>query len=102
VGSWFATKIDGLFAQVMRAYNEFCPRKIDFCFLTLNSCLDEILASNGGNTYSIPHMGKAARLQAGTLPLCVGASAHAMSVARLVLGLEGDDDNDDGNGNGNE
>ena len=94
----FATKIDGLIAQVMRAYNEFCPRKIDFSFLTLHSCLDEILASNGGNSYSIPHMGKEARLRAGTLPLCVGASAHAMSVARMVLGLEGDDDDDDGDG----
>jgi hypothetical protein len=87
----FATEIDGLIAQVVRAYDEFPTRKINFGFLTLQSCLDEILCSNGGNTYSIPHMGKEKLLRAGTLPLRVRASPQAMSVAKQVLGLEGDD-----------
>jgi hypothetical protein len=40
----FATEIDGLIAQVIRAYNTFCQWKIDFGFvLTLHSCLDESL-----------------------------------------------------------
>jgi hypothetical protein len=84
-----------LIAQVIRAYDEFCPRKIDFAFLTLQKCLDEILASKGSNTYSIPHMGKERLLRAGTLPLRVGASPHALSVAKQVLGLERDDDDSD-------
>jgi hypothetical protein len=91
--------IDGLIAQVIRAYDNFCPRKINFGFLTSYSCLDEILASNGSKTYSIPNMGKKSLLRAGTLPLLVGASARALSVARQVLGLERDDD-DDGDNDG--
>jgi hypothetical protein len=54
----FADDIDDLIAQVIRAYDGFCPRKIDFGFLTLHSCLDQILASNGCIDYSIPVMGK--------------------------------------------
>ena len=95
----YAVTIDGLVAQVIRAYNEFCPRKIDFAFLTLQSCLDEILASNGNNTYKIPHMGKERLLRAGTLPVRVTASAQALAVARQVLlGLpeEEDGEADDG------
>jgi hypothetical protein len=36
----FAINIDGLIMQVNRAYDKFCPRKIDFGFLMLQSCLD--------------------------------------------------------------
>jgi hypothetical protein len=75
---------------------------INFGFITLHSCLDEILASNGSNTYSISHMGKEGLLQAGTLPLCVGASAHALSFARQVLGLEDNDNNNDGHNDSKE
>jgi hypothetical protein len=64
---------------------KFGPRKIDFGFLTLQSCLDEILASNGNNTYKIPHMGKERLLQAETLPVHVGASTHAFNIARQVM-----------------
>ncbi len=94
----FANDIDGLIQQVIRAYNKFCPRKIDFVgFPTLQSCLDEILASNGSNTYSIPPMGKEKLLDARTLPLHVGASANAISVARQVVDALGDDDNNNNN-----
>jgi hypothetical protein len=53
-----ADDIDGLIAQVIVAYDKFCPPKIDFGFLTLHSCLDQILASNGSNVYSIPIWGR--------------------------------------------
>ena len=45
--------IDGLIAQVLRAFERFDERKNDFGFLTLQCCLDDILKRNGGNTYSI-------------------------------------------------
>jgi 3-hydroxyisobutyrate dehydrogenase-like beta-hydroxyacid dehydrogenase len=51
---------------------------------------------NGSYTYSIPLMGKERLLQAGTLQLHVGASAHALSVAKQVLSLEHDKIVDDG------
>jgi hypothetical protein len=92
--------------QVIRAYDKFCPRKIDFGFLTLQSCLDETLASNGNNSYKTPHMGKERLLQAGTgtLPVRVGARA-ALNVARQVMvGLDDNDslDNDDECKNGDD
>jgi hypothetical protein len=95
----FAIDIDGLIMQVSRAYNKFFPRKMDFGFLTLQSCLDEILVSNGNNSYKKPHMGKATLLQAGVLPVSVGASARALNVARQVMVAL--DDNDDECKNGN-
>jgi hypothetical protein len=101
----FAIDIDGLIMQVSRAYDKFCPRKIDFGFLMLQSCLDEILVSNGNNTYKTPHMGKETLLQAGVLPVSVGVSAHAINVARQVMvGLDNNDslDNDDKCKNGDE
>jgi hypothetical protein len=101
----FAMDIDGLIMQVSRAYDEFCPRKIDFGFLTLQSCLDEILVSNGNNTYKIPHVGKATLLQAGDLPVSVGANARALNIARQVMvGLDDNDslENDDECKNGDD
>jgi hypothetical protein len=81
----------------MRAYNDFPPRKIDFGFLTLASCLDEIICSNVDNSYSIPHVGKERHLRAGTLPVQVEASPNAIAVATLVMAdehLDVDDDSD--------
>jgi hypothetical protein len=48
-----AAEKDGLIVQVIRACVEFCPRNVDFGFLTLQSCLDETLVSNGNNTCKI-------------------------------------------------
>jgi hypothetical protein len=82
----FACEIDGLIRQVERAYEEFPARKIDFGFLTLQSCLEEILLSNGDNKYKIPHMGKEKLLRLGTLPVHINASADACLIAREVMG----------------
>jgi hypothetical protein len=101
----FAIDINGLIMQVSRAYDEFCPRKIDFGFLTLQSCLDEILVSNGNNSYKKTHMGKATLLQAGVLPVSVGASACVLNVASQVMfRLDNNDslDNDDECKNGDD
>jgi hypothetical protein len=84
----FAYEIDGMITQVIRAFTEFGTRKIDFGFLTLQSCLDEILASSGRNTYKIPHIGKDRLLRAGALPVRIIASAHALDVARQMAGFE--------------
>jgi hypothetical protein len=86
----FAVDMDGLIAQVIKACVEFCPRKIEFGFLMLQSCHGEILISNGNNAHEIPRMGKETLLQDGTLPVRVAATAQALVVARQVL-----DDNDD-------
>jgi hypothetical protein len=45
------TTIEGLIAKVLRAFDEFDPRKIDCGFLTLQTCLNDMLEVNGGNDY---------------------------------------------------
>ena len=77
--------IDALIAQVRRAFELFEPRKIDFGFLvTLQTCLDEILAIHGGNDYTLQHIGKEQMLNAGILPARIVASERAMEVYRLI------------------
>jgi hypothetical protein len=71
--------------KVTRAYRYFSPQKVDFGFLTLQSCLEQMLITNGGNTYKIPLMGKERFLRNGVLPLHIGASATAVSYARQVM-----------------
>ena len=48
--------------QVLRAYADFEPQKIDKVFLTLMGHMDEILKIHGANDYKIPHIGKEALL----------------------------------------
>ncbi len=76
--------IDALIAQVRRAFELFEPRKIDFGFLTLQTCLDEILGVHGDNDYTLPHIGKEQMLNTGILPARIVASERAMSVYRMI------------------
>ena len=73
-----ANTIDGLIQQVMEAFADFDPRKIDYGFLTLQCCLDDILKTNGNNNYKIKHMGKEALLRMGLLPKRIAASESAL------------------------
>jgi hypothetical protein len=77
--------IDGLIAQVQEALRIFDDRKLDFGFLTLQCCLDDVLLCVGGNDYKIRHMGKAALLAAGELPLRLEATPNAVALARMVM-----------------
>jgi hypothetical protein len=92
----FALEIDGLIEQVNRAYKDFPSQKIDFGFITLQSCLQEILLSNGGNEYKIPHIGKERLLRSGTLQrVRIAALANACIVAREGVGeLDGEFEDD--------
>ena len=96
------TTIDRLINQVLHAFRDFEPQKINFGFLTLQCCLDDMMAANGGNDYRIRHMGKEVMLRNGTLPRTIGASESALNVFILFSGDAagdmidiGDDDEDD-------
>jgi hypothetical protein len=94
--SGFANNVDELVAQVLLAFDTFEPRKLDFAFLTLQYCLDDALSIHGDNNYSIQHIGKESMLAAGTLPVRVPASEHALEVRNLMEQQnEGDADTDD-------
>ncbi|KAI2499777.1 hypothetical protein MHU86_14720 [Fragilaria crotonensis] len=76
--------IDGLIGQVLRAFETFNERKNDFGFLTLQCSLDDILSCNGGNDYSIQHMGKERMLREGILPDRIKASEAAFYTFNFV------------------
>ena len=76
--------IEGLISQVLRAFESFDERKNDFGFLTLQCCLDDILICNGGNDYSIRHMGKERMLREGILPERIEASEAAVRMFNFV------------------
>jgi hypothetical protein len=101
------TTIDGLIAQVLQAFAEFEPRKIDCGFLTLQTCLNDMMEVNGGNDYKIRHLGKQALLrQFGYIPRSFQATAQALEVYQMFTGDgreihdSGDDNSDAGAGDG--
>ena len=82
----FATTIDGLIDQVLRAYREFDPMKISKGYLTLQSCMDEILNHHGSNDYKVPHIGKDAMIREhGRLPASIHLSERAKEVYLFVI-----------------
>jgi hypothetical protein len=76
--------MDELILQVQRAYEDFEPRKLDFAFLTLQCCIDDILTIYGDNDYKIRHMGKEAMLRDGTLPVSIVSSGAALEVYDML------------------
>jgi hypothetical protein len=83
-----AKNIDELIFRVEQAFTELDPRSIDCNFLTLQSCLDEIIKDHGGNNYKIPHLGKAKlRAEGGgncKLPDCLPVSDVAKDVLEQI------------------
>ena len=53
-----AQNVEGIIANVKRAYMEYDPRIINRAWLTYASCLNEIVLCQGNNNYKIPHMNK--------------------------------------------
>ena len=57
-----------LIKLVEKAYGEYPMRKLNYVWLTLQSCLNMIIENDGGNDYKIPHMGKESLERRGLLP----------------------------------
>jgi hypothetical protein len=58
-----------LIQHVLNAFNLFPRVKINHTWLTLQSCLNEIIEKHGGNDYKIPHYGKERLEREGRLPM---------------------------------
>ena len=100
--SGFANTIDELIIQVQRAYQTFPPRAIDYSFLTLQCCIDDILGIYGANDYAIRHMGKDALLRAGNLPTRIVAKASALATFNMFEGPAGGPDRVNNGENGDD
>ena len=70
--------------RVEQAFETFEPRKLDFGFLTLQCCIDDVLCSYGNNDYVIRHMGKEAMVREGTLPVSIVLSGRALEVFDMM------------------
>ena len=57
-----------LIKSVEKAYGEYPLRKLNYVWLTLQSCLNMIIENDGGNDYKILHMGKESMDRRGLLP----------------------------------
>jgi len=78
--------VDGLIGQVlMLAFRRFEPRKIDFGFLSLMQCMDNILKINGANHYRMSHMGKEVLLRAGELPAVLPVSDESLEAYNFMM-----------------
>jgi hypothetical protein len=60
--------VDELIAAVQEAYEDYPSSKLNKVFLTLQTCMIEILRSRGSNRYKIPHFKKQQLERAGLLP----------------------------------
>ncbi|KAL7154874.1 hypothetical protein ABFS83_03G033200 [Erythranthe nasuta] len=60
--------VDELINAVERAFEGFSARKSNRIFLTLQSCMIEIMRGKGSNKFKIPHMSKAMLEREGRLP----------------------------------
>ena len=79
-----------LIKSVEKAYGEYLWCKLNFVWLTLQSCLNKIIEHDGGNDYKIPHMGKESLWRRGRLPEVL----HVTPAANAWLNPTMDDDSD--------
>ncbi|XP_071699553.1 uncharacterized protein [Rutidosis leptorrhynchoides] len=64
--------IDELVSVVQTSFDRMRSRELNNVFLTLQTCMKEIMKVHGGNNYKIPHIGKSRLERQGNLPLHIG------------------------------
>ena len=69
-----------LIQMVEETYQAYPAHKINRIWLTLQSCMNEIIKSDGGNQYKIPHMGKEQLEREGRLPEALEVCAEAIGL----------------------
>ncbi|KAF0705414.1 hypothetical protein AaE_014522 [Aphanomyces astaci] len=68
------------------AWKDVDPWSLERNFLTLQSCLREVIGCAGGNSYKIPHMKKAALKKCGRLPESVSCGKDVCDDGCTLLG----------------
>ena len=64
----FPQTLDDLIKEVKIAFKGFDPELNKYSWITLQSCMVEVLRRKGGNNYTIPHMKKRSLDRQGVLP----------------------------------
>ncbi|GKD05006.1 hypothetical protein Tco_1179980 [Tanacetum coccineum] len=78
--------IDELVNVVQASYGRMPSHELNNVFLTLQTCMKEILKVNGGNNYQIPHIGKGRLERQGMLPLTIDCEQDLIDQSISYLG----------------
>ena len=84
-----------LIKSVEKAYGEYPWCKLNFVWLTLQSCLNKIIEHDGGNDYKILHMGKESLWRRGRLPEVLHVTPAATASLNPTMDDDSDQDSDD-------
>ena len=84
-----------LIKSVEKANGEYPWCKLNFVWLTLQSCFNKIIEHNGGNDYKIPHMGKESLWRRGRLPEVLHVTPAANAWLNPTMDDDSDQDSDD-------
>ena len=77
--------VEDLVHAVEESFNEYPTERINYIFLTLQTCMKEIMKVGGKNTYKIPHMKKATLDRENRLPLQISCDvALVQSVIEML------------------
>ena len=68
---------DELIDMVLSTYRDYPTNRINRIWLTLQGCMNEIIKSNGGNQYKLPHMNKDKLEREGRLPRVLDVTEEA-------------------------
>ncbi|XP_059295716.1 uncharacterized protein LOC132049075 [Lycium ferocissimum] len=77
------TNIDELISAVEKSFNEMEVERLNHVFLTLQSCMVEVMKDKGGNNYKVPHMKKDMLEGQGNLPIQEYSFCFLMTVVLL-------------------
>ena len=66
-----------IISTVQKAYDEYCPKKLNRIWLSYQCCLNAIIEHHGGNGYILPHMNKAKLERENRLPFVIKTTAAA-------------------------
>jgi Arc/MetJ family transcription regulator len=78
--------IDELIQNVCIEYQNYNPVLLNRVFVTLQSCMIEVMKDNGGNRYKIPHMNKERLESQGMLPTTLSCDRQLVQRAFEAIG----------------
>lgn len=75
------TTVDELIAAVEKSFEQLTSQNLDRVFLSLQSCMIEVMKDYGGNNYKVPHLGKSRLMRNGNLPSQIPCELHIVENA---------------------
>ena len=86
---------EDLIKSVEKIYGEYPMCKLNYVWLTLQSCLNMIIENDGGNDYKILHMGKESLERRGLLPGVLDITPAASAWLNPIMDDDSSQDSDD-------